>query len=703
LQYFGKRYYAPLLNRWVSADPLAVHVPGEADLASAPSAEIFDPAASGNPWSLTGAQVATRSGPAAVRLPDGRVLLSGGDGSPLPAKSAEIYDKATNKWSSAGNMSVNRTRPASALFGGKVLVVGGAFSTVDVFDPATSSWSLGPEGPYAMGSGRFVSLSNGDWFGYTEGSSSYAELYDSVAQKFWVVQNHVFQSSTAAAPLADGRALVSGGGLNFTFSAEAFIFDPKAPEAYLGGLCTSASECKGGFCEGHVCCNAACGKCLSCNQADTGQPSGNCAPVQAGKDPNNACKDDGSPSCNDNGLCDGAGACQKYPAGSSCAPQACSSGSQCTSGVCSDGICCNVACSGTCKACTAALKGQGADGICDFVKDGSDPESECGTIGSATCAGNGVCDGAGVCRSPLAGTVCGPSSCIGVDAQNNASTCSAAGTCTNNGTSACAPYLCSVAACLTACTSDANCAQGYKCAGGKCVQPKGNGLACAAGPECESGFCVAGLCCDSLCDGTCEACAASEKASGSSGVCGPRKAGATCGASSCKDGASATVNACDGSGACVAKEQPCAPYLCANDACQTTCATSADCAATFDCVSSACVSSTSDSGAGGAAGSSGSGGTSSAGATGTGGAGTGGAGTGGAGTGGAGTGGAGTGGAGAGGKKQANDAKDDGGCGCRLPHSSPSDGPWAALPLLGLLASRLGRRRERPRSRLGER
>ena len=32
LQYFGKRYYAPLLNRWVSADPLAVHVPGEADL-----------------------------------------------------------------------------------------------------------------------------------------------------------------------------------------------------------------------------------------------------------------------------------------------------------------------------------------------------------------------------------------------------------------------------------------------------------------------------------------------------------------------------------------------------------------------------------------------------------------------------------------------------------------------------------------------
>jgi RHS repeat-associated protein len=32
LIYFGKRYYAPLLQRWISADPLAVHAPGEADL-----------------------------------------------------------------------------------------------------------------------------------------------------------------------------------------------------------------------------------------------------------------------------------------------------------------------------------------------------------------------------------------------------------------------------------------------------------------------------------------------------------------------------------------------------------------------------------------------------------------------------------------------------------------------------------------------
>ncbi len=32
LQYFGKRFLNPYLGRWVSADPLAVHAPGEADL-----------------------------------------------------------------------------------------------------------------------------------------------------------------------------------------------------------------------------------------------------------------------------------------------------------------------------------------------------------------------------------------------------------------------------------------------------------------------------------------------------------------------------------------------------------------------------------------------------------------------------------------------------------------------------------------------
>ena len=32
LTYFGKRFYSPLLGKWLTPDPLAVHAPGKADL-----------------------------------------------------------------------------------------------------------------------------------------------------------------------------------------------------------------------------------------------------------------------------------------------------------------------------------------------------------------------------------------------------------------------------------------------------------------------------------------------------------------------------------------------------------------------------------------------------------------------------------------------------------------------------------------------
>jgi hypothetical protein len=45
----------------------------------------------------------------------------------------------------------------------------------------------------------------------------------------------------------------------------------------------------------------------------------------------------------------------------------CASGEQCASGHCADGVCCDAACDGSCEACSAALKGEGKDGICECV------------------------------------------------------------------------------------------------------------------------------------------------------------------------------------------------------------------------------------------------------------------------------------------------------------------------------------------------
>ncbi len=60
---------------------------------------------------------------------------------------------------------------------------------------------------------------------------------------------------------------------------------------------------------------------------------------------------------------------------------------ECVTGFCSDGVCCAEACDGLCRACSAAVKQQGADGVCGFIKLGDDPNSEC----SSSCDGMGAC------------------------------------------------------------------------------------------------------------------------------------------------------------------------------------------------------------------------------------------------------------------------------------------------------------------------
>ena len=59
-------------------------------------------------------------------LPNGKVLVVAGWGNTGVISSAELYDPATNSWSSAGNISTTRSaHTATLLPNGKVLVAGG--------------------------------------------------------------------------------------------------------------------------------------------------------------------------------------------------------------------------------------------------------------------------------------------------------------------------------------------------------------------------------------------------------------------------------------------------------------------------------------------------------------------------------------------------------------------------------------------------
>jgi hypothetical protein len=94
---------------------------------------------------------------------------------------------------------------------------------------------------------------------------------------------------------------------------------PKQPN---GAGCTADADCTSTHCADGVCCESVCtGACVTCNQMGL---EGMCLPVAANKpDPHKMCVDGGAATCGRNGLCDGAGACQLYPATTLCAAASC--------------------------------------------------------------------------------------------------------------------------------------------------------------------------------------------------------------------------------------------------------------------------------------------------------------------------------------------------------------------------------------------
>jgi hypothetical protein len=90
-------------------------------------AEVFDPAT--ERWTSVGPLGEARWGPTADLLADGKVLVTGGALSPIGARrSAELFDPARGTWSDAGNLRQARNGHRSiALSDGRILIVGGHY------------------------------------------------------------------------------------------------------------------------------------------------------------------------------------------------------------------------------------------------------------------------------------------------------------------------------------------------------------------------------------------------------------------------------------------------------------------------------------------------------------------------------------------------------------------------------------------------
>jgi MYXO-CTERM domain-containing protein len=280
-------------------------------------------------------------------------------------------------------------------------------------------------------------------------------------------------------------------------------------------------------------------------------------------------------------------------------------------------VCCDEACQGTCRGCKASIKGFGSDGICEDVKNNTDPANDCEPAVGDKCGLDGQCNGSGSCRLAPTGTACGATTCQGNSVLGQS--CNGQGDCViNQGGVDCAPYVCrdvdGAFQCTQPCADDNDCRDGYYCSDdAKCTKKLANGKTCESSGICDSGFCVDGLCCDASCKGQCEAC----NAPGNEGVCTPVQgdpvgarpacdhageecggscdgvnaaacryavSGDPCGTPSCTN-AVAEASSCDGQGSCRAsKPQECTPYNCGDDeTCLTKCLIDDDCSEGYAC------------------------------------------------------------------------------------------------------------------------
>jgi WD40 repeat protein len=194
-------------------------------------------------FSATGPMTAPRSGHTGTLLPNGKVLVAGGNYQ-FPA---ELFDPSTNAFTllPPGAISGRSSHTATLLPDGKVLIAGGngpsvTLNTAEIFDPATQS--LTPISPSPMISPRYghsatllptgkVLICGGQ--ASFLGVSNTAELFDPASGSFAAVGYNMScpRYLHTATLLSDGRVLIAGGtsgsgpgGSIYTNAAD--IFDP---------------------------------------------------------------------------------------------------------------------------------------------------------------------------------------------------------------------------------------------------------------------------------------------------------------------------------------------------------------------------------------------------------------------------------------------------------------------------------------------
>jgi hypothetical protein len=209
------------------------------------SAELFNPKT--GLFSPTGSMTDARYFDTATLLPDGRVLVVGGESDTQIFASAELYNPKTGTFSATGSMTTVRDeQTATLLADGRVLIAGGedatgALASAEIYNPQTGKFTatgsmttprllhsaiLLPDGDVLI-VGGYASEGDNPMDG-TDTSIGSAELYNPKTGTFSATGSMTTELGMPTLTLLpDGRVLVAGGCLNNSGQSFAALYDPK--------------------------------------------------------------------------------------------------------------------------------------------------------------------------------------------------------------------------------------------------------------------------------------------------------------------------------------------------------------------------------------------------------------------------------------------------------------------------------------------
>jgi N-acetylneuraminic acid mutarotase len=212
---------------------------------------LFDPAT--GMWTATGGMVTERSGHTATLLPNGKVLVVGGENRTNdyanPIRTAEVYDPDSGVWSAAGLLKYGRlAHTATLLADGRVLVAGGinglAPATSEVYNPTGGDWST--SGQLAVGRYDFTATLLDQIEVLAAGGArgrATVEVFSPVTGSWRITGSMITaRCCQKATKLAGGKVLVTGGQMPYdgTIIRSTELFNPSTGTWAAAGEMTLA-------------------------------------------------------------------------------------------------------------------------------------------------------------------------------------------------------------------------------------------------------------------------------------------------------------------------------------------------------------------------------------------------------------------------------------------------------------------------------